>query len=287
MKKIILGSFVLVCSVYGDIVTILPYTANIDYDSVATKSSKKEGTIIGVYTSIGNLNYLLEFDYVATNIKYKDANTTNLKQDDITLTYSKYYKSFMLKGGIHHINTTDKDLCDANVIIGAIGGYQWSNYDKYSYGLESYYSQYKDGHDENEIANKINIFQITPYYSYSKAININTRNIIGFKLNYIIADDYKTKNYTSYEIADTLYYKKFFTIIKVYCGKMKTGVKDSGNTVYNSKDLLKDGYNLKLGYNIQSNLSISTSYAINNFEEYGLTGTTSNKVVVATLRYSF
>ncbi len=287
MKRIILGSLVVASSLIGDTVTLLPYTGMIDYDSDATKSAKKDGTINGIYASVGNLSYLLEVDYTATDIKYKDANTANLKQDDFTVTYAKYYKDYMLKGGIHHISTTDTDLGDANILIGAIGGYHWNGYDKYSYGLEGYYSNYKDGHDENEIAKDIEIMQFTPYYSFSKAININTRNIIKFKINHIIANDYATKNYTSYEIADTLYYKKFFTTIKAYGGKMKTGVKDNGNTVYNSKDLLKDGYSIKLGYNIQTNLSISASYAINNFEEYGQTDETSNNVTVATLTYSF
>ena len=193
----------------------------------------------------------------------------------------------MVKGGIHHINTTDTDLGDANVFIGAIGGYHWRGYDKHNYGLEGYYSTYKDGKDENSVAKKIDIIQFTPYYRFSKAININTRDNIGFKINHIVANDYNTKNYTSYEVENTLYYKKFFTTIKVYGGKMKTGIKDSGNTVYNSKDLLKDGYSIKLGYYVKRNLLLSVSYAVNNFKEYGKTVEASNHVTVATLTYSF
>jgi hypothetical protein len=287
MKKIILGSLLAVSSVMSDVVTLLPYMVNINYDNDINKSAKKDGVINGIYTSVGDLNYLIEFNYSLTDIKYKDITIRDLKQDDFTVTYAKYYRYYMLKGGIHHINTTDIDLGDANILIGAVGGYHWKGYDKYSYGLEGYYSNYKNGYDENDILKSINVIQVTPYYIFSKAININTRNIIKFKVNHVIAPDYTIKNYTSYEIEDTLYYQKFFTTIKAYGGEMKTGVKDNGNTIYNTKDLLKDGYSIKLGYNIHSNLSVSASYAINNFEENGQTGETSNNSMVTTLTYNF
>jgi hypothetical protein len=244
--------------------------------------------IIYIYISRGNLNYLLELDYSKTDIKYKDSVIkSNLKQDDITLVYGKYFSKYMFKVGMHHINTTDTDLGDGDTIIFTIGGYKWKGYDKHSYGIENYYTKFKDGHDENFIAKSINVIQFTPYYSFSKAININTRNNIDFKINYIKADDYNTKSYTSYEISDTLYYKKFFTTIKAYGGKMKTGVKDNGFTVYNSKDELKDGYNIKIGYNFKPNLLISSSYGVNNFTEFSKTEDTTSKVLTASLTYTF
>ena len=55
------------------------------------------------------------------------------------------------------------------------------------------------------------------------------------KANYVHIDKYVDQDYLSFELEDTLYYKKFFTTFKGYIGKMKTGVKNSGNTIYNNK----------------------------------------------------
>ena len=286
-SKIILGSLLITTSLLADITSIIPYGAKITYDSNSAKSSKYEGTIGGVYISHGNLGYLVELDISTTDITYKDNEIAKLKQYDYTISYSKYFPKYFLKGGLHHISTTDTNLGDGNTLIMAIGGYNWRGYDKYSYGIEGFYTQYKNGHDENNVAKTIKITQLSPNFIFSKAININTRNNIYFKINYIIASDYESKQYISYEVADTLYYKKFFINIKAYGGKMKSGVKDGGNTVYNTKDLLKNGYGVKIGYFIKPNLTIDASYGVNTFKEFGKTQDGQNKVAAMSLNYSF
>jgi len=286
-SKIFLGSLVAVSSLFAEVTTFLPYGANINYTNDGTKSAKKDGTISGLYFSYGNLSYLLELDASHTNIKYKDSTTSDLKQNDFTFAYSGYYPTWKYKIGFHYIDTTDNDLRDGDVLITEIGGYQSYGYDKFSYGLEGYYSYYKDGTDENGVRKKIKIYQGTPYMGFSKAIDINTRNNIKIKLNYVSSKDYSTTSCKSYELEDTLYYKKFYTTLKIYGGKMKSGVKDGGHTVYNTKDLLKDGYSFKVGYFIDKNFAVSASYAKNNFEEYGKSGEASNDIAVATLTYKY
>jgi len=167
-KRILVGGLLVSTSLIAkDVTTILPYYATMNYDNSTAHSDKDNGTISGIYVSRGNLNYLLEVDYAKTDIKYKSSTgNSNLKQDGTTLIYSKYYPKYMLKGGIHHISTTDTDLGDGDTIIFSIGGYKWKGYDKYSYGLENYYTKFKDGHDENSIAKAINIIQLSPYYSF-------------------------------------------------------------------------------------------------------------------------
>jgi len=285
--KLVLGSMIAASSLFAEVVTILPYVANIDYTNNPTESAKKDGTISGIYYSYGNLSYLFEMDYGYTKIKYKNPLTSDLKQDDFTIAYSGYFPAWMYKIGLHNVNTTDKDLGDGNVLITALGGYQSYGYDKLSYGLEGYASRYKDGHDEYGVKKKINIYQATPYIGFSKAIDTNTRNNTKLKVNYIRCSDYKKKTYTSYEFEDTISYKSFYATIKAYGGKMKSGVKDGGHTVYNTKDLMKDGYSLKLGYQIDKNLGISASYAKNNFVEYGMTEEASNDIAVAAFSYSY
>jgi hypothetical protein len=286
-NKVILGSLVVTSSLFADVATVLPYFTTLDYTNNANESAKKDGTISGMYYSYGNLNYLFEMDYSYTNIKYKNSAVSDLKQDDFTIAYSRYYLTWKYKIGFHHVNTTDTDLGDGDVLITEIGGYKTYQYDKLSYGLEGYYSKYNDAYDENDIQKSIKIYQLTPYIGFSKAININTRNNINLKVNYINTSDYNKNDYTSYELEDTLYYKKFYTTLKAYGGKMKSGVKDGGHTVYNTKDLLKDGYSVKIGYFIDKNFAISASYAKNNFEEYGKSGEASNDIAVATLTYTY
>ena len=49
---------------------------------------------------------------------------------------------------------------------------------------------------------------------------------------------------------------------------MRTGVKDGGATVMNSLDLMKDGFDVKMGYYLSASAIISLSYGENNYQEY-------------------
>jgi len=292
MKKVILGSLLLASSVFGELVTVLPYGGVIDYDSDSSKSVKDKATLLGVHASVGTLKYLLEVDYSHIATKYKDSTIDDLSQDDISLVYGKYFDNFMFKIGDHYINTNDEELGDGNVVIAALGGYTFDGYDKYSYGLEGYYSTYSDGHDERFEKKSITITQLTPYLSFFKSISKDMSNTLVLKVNYEIASDYVDDSYTSYEISDTFGYKSFFTTLKYYDGEMRTGVKDAGFTVFNTLDLQKNGFDIKLGYYITKGAVVSVSYGQNNYEEYDEVNAASldegtNSVMVATFSYTF
>ena len=273
-------------SLFGEVTTILPYYAQLDY---ATNGSiKDKGSITGAYMSYGNLNYLVDLDVAYTNISYKNpALFSDLKQTDITSTIAWYFPKYMLKLGLHNTSTTDTDLGDGTTLISAIEGYKYYGYDKFTYGLEGYWTRYGSGHDENNIEKTINIYQATPYIGYSKAINLNTRNNVNLKMDYISASDFNTKSYTSFTLSDTLYYKNFYSVISGYTGEMKVGVKDSGHSVYNLKDLMKNGYGLKVGYFLKKNLTLDVGYNNNTFQENGFTQDTSNQIFVTSLNYNF
>jgi hypothetical protein len=295
MKKIVLASALASSLAFGDVVTILPYGGMIDYDSSDNKSAKDKSTLLGAHASMGNMEYLLEFDYAHLNTEYKDSDVDDLDQDDITLAYGKYFEDFMFRIGLHYINTNDDILDDGTTLITALGGYTWDGYDKYSYGVEGYYSRYSDGQDENDAlsADKtINIVQFTPYLSFYKYFNKDMTNTVVLKVSYEIAPDYEDDSYTSFEIADTFGYKNFFTTLKYYGGEMRSGVRDGGFTVFNTLDLIKDGYDLKLGYYITPKAVVSLKYGRQNYEEYSVItedmldeGTYS--VTVATFSYTF
>jgi hypothetical protein len=272
---------------FGDVTTLLPYVANLKYDASAAKSTKDTGKIGGMYFSHGNLEYLFELDYAKTDITYKNRALSHLLQDDITLAYSVYRKNYFMKLGLHHINTTDRDLGNGNTLILTFGENKWKGYDKYTYLLETYYSTYKNGYNDLNISKSIGLLQVSPGFTYSKAININTRNIVHMKVNWVHTNDYTKKNYYSYEIQNTLYYKRFFVNAKLYGGQMISGVKDGGNTVFNTKDILKSGYGIKLGYYITPSMVLSAGYDRNNYREYQSIQDGSFNVASLTFSYTF
>jgi hypothetical protein len=288
MKKLLVTTTLIASALMAEVTTITPYGGTIDYGNDATKSFKDKATLLGAHMSIGTLDYLLEADYSHIATKYIDTTIPDLKQDDITLAYSKYNAKTMFKVGVHYINTNDKQLDNGVTGIVALGAYKYFGYDKLSYGVEGYYSYYKNGHDENYLeSKKINIFQETPYISYYKSININWGNTFTLKGYFQQAQNYVKKNYSSFEVSDTLFYKSFFATLIYYNGEMRTGVKDGGMTVFNTLDLMKNGYSTKLGYYITKNAVASISYTQNTYTEYGLVVDNTNSVAIASLNYSF
>jgi len=286
-NKVLLSTLLLTGTLFAEVTTLLPYAAKLNYDSSPTKSTKDNGTIAGMYFSYGNLDYLFELDYAKTNIKYKNTAASDLSQDDITVAYSLYAEKYFFKLGLHHVNTTDVDLGDGNTVILTFGENRWDGYDKYSYAIETFYSTYKDGFDDLNVAKSIGILQVSPSFTFSKAINLNTRNNFHIQANWINTSDYLKNNYYSYEVQDTLYYKSFFVNAKFYGGQMISGVKDGGNTVFNTKDVLKSGYGMKVGYYFTPSSLISLGYEVNNYREFGSTEDGSYSVALLTYSYSF
>ena len=298
MKKIILAGLLTTSAVMADVKTVTPYVGAINYDSSSAKSLKDTAKFAGLYTSVGNLNYLLEFAYGYTKINYKDGTITDLKQHDITLKYGKFYKNYAWNAGLHYVNNNEKgaikDLGDGYIAIAGVEGYKWFGYNKLTYGVDAYYSYYTDAFTETSLVatTNVGVLQISPKITYSKAININTRNTISLIANFINANDYKDSSYSSFEISDTLGYKKFYATLKYNGGEMRSGVKDGGFTVYNTKDLLKSAYTAKLGYYFTPKLEADVSYTRNNYQEYDAAnlvllpeGTSS--IAVISMSYSY
>lgn len=298
MKKLIVASLLSASVIMADTTTVTPYAGTLSYDSSSANSLKDNAKFGGLYTSVGNLDYLFEFAYGYTNVKYKSGAIENLKQHDITIKYGKYYKSFAWNVGLHYINNNEKgtikDLSDGYVAMGGINGYMWFGYNKLTYGVDMYYSYYTDAFDDTigTAQTSVRVIQVSPKIMHSKAINLNTRNTIAFIANFIKASDYQDSSYTSYEISDTLGYKSFYATLKYNGGKMRSGVKDGGFTVYNTKDLLKSAYTAKLGYYFTPKLEADISYTKNNYEEYNaatrlLLPEGSSSIAVISMSYSY
>jgi hypothetical protein len=302
MKKVIFGLLLLAGSIMADVTTILPYIGQITYDSNSAKSAKNRANIYGVHASRGDLSYLVQVDisHISTlyknadftqlsksNKKFKDVNSTQLSQNDITLSYAKYYTNFMFKLGNHYISSNDEELGDGNVLMASTTAYTYLGSNKVTAGVEGYYSHYNKGHDENYTAKPITIFQVTPFVSFYYSINENWGNTLILKVNYQTTTDYLDKNYLSNELSDTIYYRSLFVTLGTYTGTMRTGVKDEGLTVFNTLDLMKVGYNMSVGYYLAKNAVISLRYEQNLYREYGFAQDGVRSFGMASFSYSF
>lgn len=299
MKKIILCSLITSSVLLAEVSTVLPYAGNISYDKSGEKSLKDSAKFAGIYASTGTLDYLMEFSYNYLDISYKDAlNIENLKQHDFTLMYNKYFTNYMFKAGLHYINNNEdetfRDLGSGFVAIAGIEGYNWFNKNKLEYGVDAYYSSYGDAHDDITIdhTTTVSILQFTPFVSYTMVSSEKMSNKLTAKANIISASDYQDSNYLSFEISDTFSYDKFYASLSYLFGDMKSGVRNGGFTVFNTKDLYSSSLDMKIGYNFTPTLSLSASYAINRYEEYNaatlqLLPEGENTIAFLTLRYSF
>ena len=293
MKKLVLASS-LAMVLSADVVTVLPFLSYINYDGSSSKSIKDNAKYGGIYANVGNLGYLFEVSYSYLDTKYKDSSISNLKQHDITAVYGKYFKNFMFKLGMHYISNNENksyiDLGGGYIGIAGIGGYHWVGYDKISYGLDGYYSSYKDGKNDDLSNQKtgMTIYQASPYFTYSKAIDINTRDTFSVKLNYIYAPQYKSKSYTSFEIFNTLLYKSFYNTLRYMGGKSKSGVFNGGFVVFNSKDTLTQAFDVTLGYYFTPALTLDLTYSYLKYDEYWIASKDATRAsYTATMSYRF
>ncbi|MDF1878928.1 hypothetical protein JHD46_04665 [Sulfurimonas sp. SAG-AH-194-C20] len=261
MKKLLFAASFLAIMLHAEVISVLPYGGSLSYDTDSAKSIKVKAKLLGVHATVGTLKYLIEADYLTTDISYKDTSLENLNQSDMTFAYGKYFKNFMLRGGIHYISNNDPILGNGYVGFASIGGYKYVGYNKYTYGVEAYFSQYD---------NNVSLSQFTPYFTAYKSINANWGNALVLKANYQLTPDYLQNSYLSFDVSDTIYYKKAYLTLRGYSGEMVSGVKDSGFTVTNTVDLMKTGFGAKLGYYVTPRAVLSFSYDMNIYEEVDL-----------------
>ena len=285
MKKIKIIFLVIlsVISLNAEVVTVVPYSGILDYDSNSIKSS---GTINGVYVSSGTLSYLTEFSYTSTDVKYKQS-TDDLKQNEFTFVYNRYFKTHSFKVGIHSNSTTDDTLQNGSTLILGMQKWKYKGYSKFTYGLDYYNSFYGNGQDLNDNNATVTVIQFTPYFSYYKPYR-RFSSLISGKVNFETINAYKDDStYTSYELKDKFFYKKGYLELGYFGGRLRTGIKDGGMTVYNSKDIITQILSVKAGYYINRRLNTSLSYSLSNYDEYNNADDLSNSVLVMTLSYTF
>jgi hypothetical protein len=298
LKKLLLLTLVTSNCLLAD-VSVMPFIGAIKYDNSLIKSLKDNSVFLGLEADISKHNYLLEANYKYSNIKYKDTlNLQSLIQHDLSMIYTSIHPSYALKIGGHYINNNEstnfRDLGTGYIGIAGLEGYNSFNQMKLSYGLEAFYSVYPTAHSDTSTAYTllIDVVQFTPYLKYSLVLNQSLRNDISFKVNAIASTQYKDPGYLSYEFTDTVVYDKFYAILKVFTGEMKSGVKDGGVTVMNTKDLYTSAYDFKAGYYLSPTLALDFSYGVNYYQEYNAATLTlspegQNSVGMISLSYDY
>ena len=275
MKYLILLSLLLPMYLQAEVINIIPYAGMMQYDTDSNKSLKDNARFGGLYLSIGTLNYLLEAAYSFTTIEYKNSSVIeNLNQHDVYLKYGVYYDNASYKLGLHAIQNSEqetyRDLGSGYIGIVGAEGYNYFSQSKITYGLNVYYSIYPKAHndvDRNSTA-LVDIVQITPYLKYGETFDSSMSNIILLRANLQIAKAYEQKRYFSYEAEDTFYYHSIYATLNYMGGEMRSGVLNGGMTVYNSKDLLHDSYNVKLGYYFTPHFTMDVMYGLHFYQEY-------------------
>ncbi len=275
MKKLLFSALAATAIASADVATVLPYYGTIDYDSAIGKSLKESSKFGGVYTSVGNLGYLFEFAYNYLDTSYKKSlGIPNLKQHDLTLVYSQYRETQMLKSGLHYIknneDATFRDLGSGIVGIVGISSYSFTPKSKTTYGLDLYYSHYGSAHSERSTAttDTVTLWQFTPYIEYGKTLSPALSNKFTLKANLITTKDYKDDSYVSFEVSDTIGYRSAYLTLGYLQGDFRSGIRDNGFAVYNTKDLYSRSYQAKVGYYFTPKLNLNLAYSANDYREF-------------------
>jgi hypothetical protein len=282
MKKIYKSLLltILPFSLSADILTINPFSVYLNSDK---NSIKDGGTINGVYLSNGNLGYLNEFIYTHTDIKYKNS-TQNLVQDELTMKYTKFFLNSAYTIGVHTNTTEDVDLQNGTTLILGTKRWEYFGYKKLSYGMNIYQSLYRNGTDLNGMKKNINITSLSANLDYYIPFN-NFSNYTSIKYHNEMATTYE-KNYSAFEITNIFYFEKYHNIkLNYLIGELQTGVLDNGNTVYNSKDIIKNITKIEYNYQYSDHLKVGVGYSNTTYDEFNFKENLSNDSIVLNLDY--
>ncbi len=242
-------------------ITLMPYSAYINYSG----SAKKDAYVIGTYASFYNLENKLELALENINISYNNG-LKDLDQNDFTAIFTRSFaKNYALKGGFHYIDSDDKAT---NKGLVGILGFNYYNYLKYNLGLDVYYSKYKDYKPK-----ELKLVQVKPY----AGINFGDYNskfgsfYLEANYNYIKPNSAATfglkKSYNSFGVKLTNYKGKFTSSIGAWAGKRVFAVTNGGFSVYNLGEVYKGGVDASFNYALNPKTNITLKYNYSKFDE--------------------
>ncbi len=264
--------------VASEINTVTPFAGYVGYGD---NSVKENGFYGGVYMSRKDMQQQLDIQYSYLKLDYKD-NTQTFGQNDFTFVYSNYsVQNYILKGGVHYIDSDDY-LTDGGMVF--FGGVRYYEKESFDIGIDGYYSNY------GNFSPTLNVWQLTP----SVGKYLHTRQSGDFYLNlqyfYITFEEsnivetvnshsarpnmhtirsvaeYDNNNH-SVQLSVTNYYGKFTTTGYVWGGKQAYAVRNGGFTVYNLAEIHNGGAGLIIDYKIKESLGFSFDLAYEKFTD--------------------
>ncbi len=305
MKRVWILSFAATALFAAESGTVaIPFAGYIGYGS---QSVKESGYFAGAYLSTGLREGNLEFQYLYSDISYRDG-SDDLTQNDVAIAYgSRYGENLYLRGGVHYIDSDDL-YTDGGLTV--FGGAEYSGQKPYTFGADIYYTSYSN------FDPSLDVWQISPYAgstivdSSDGILYLKARyNFITFKSSQIeetvvgmnsrmggetdrapfVITRYSeyTDTYHSVEVELTHYYKAFETVGSVWVGKQAFAVKDGGFTVYNLAEIHKGGLSLRTTYSYSRSLFAGAGISYERFTDTQNGEDSGMTLFTASLGYRF
>jgi hypothetical protein len=253
--------------------SLLGYSIPIDYAS----ESKADTTVIGGYGYFGYNNESVEIEYD----RVSRADNGDLYQQDYLGIYTYYGLPYTrLKAGLHYVQSSDLGIDGAVYIAGAsFDQVSLYGYKSATVGLDLYSSNYTDD---------TKVFQVTPYMtSYFQPAWPFGYYDVTTKLNIVSISGTNPETFKGVETALTYQLYPLAFSVKAWFGESKYGVFSGGHVVYNTSDLLKDGYGVSATYSFFPALSMTVGYQLNHLQVAGDSDMTTVSKVTYMLGYNF
>jgi len=253
--------------------SLLGYSVPIDY----TSTGKTDTTVIGGYGYFG-------YNAESVEIEYDRVTETNggaLYQQDFVGIYTNYGLPYTrLKAGMHYVQSAGEGV-DGSVYIAGAAFDQVTlyGYRSATLGLDLYASTYTDS---------TNVIQVSPYItSYFQPVWPFGYYDLTTKLNIIAISGATPETLKGVETELSYNFYPWKLSAKAWFGESKYGVYSGGNVVYNTADLLREGYGAFATYSFSPALSIKLGYQVQNLQVAGESAISQVSKLQYMLGYNF
>lgn len=253
--------------------SFLGYSVPINY----TSESKADTTVLGGYGYFGYNVQSVEIEYD----RVSRADNGDLYQQDYVGIYTYYGVPYTrLKAGFHYVQSADAGV-DGTVYIAGAAFDQVSlyGYKSATVGLDLYSSNYTDD---------TKVLQFSPYMtSYFQPAWPFGYYDFTTKLNFISISGTSSESLNGIETALNYNLYPWKLSAKAWFGHARYGMFSGGNVLYNTADLLRDGYSLSATYSFSPALTLTLGYQFQYLQADGDTSITEVSKVQYMLGYDF
>ncbi len=257
---------------------VVPYYVPIFYsDSEFRENSFVVGSYFGYQAGI-NDKFEAAVDY--SQLKY--INDVSFDQYDFTFIYKNFsIREWELKLGGHYIKADDAQSDGSFALIGGLHRYRFN---KFRFGLDTYYSFY------NNYSPELKIFQITPALRLTFAKSRLQGIYLESKVYYILLNEQLTFDsdaMLSFEQSVTYYTPKYSLKFYGWIGEQLFALRENGFVMNNVVELHKGGLGSTLTFFPSEKFSVKFGGSLEFFEDIGLTNEAKAVKLILGLGKSF